>query len=145
MSVAPLPSSCLESTDLAGPNLTCGHGFLCVSLPVDFGLNQGARYCYPRLSVSDGFPISEASSEGTAPFCAQRFQVLDKARLVLGLLFLESGAGQFSSTAGAFSFIKQHRLCIPGPTVKRNGALPAAFSCTEHLKYRYCPHLTSPP
>lgn len=68
LSVAPLPWSCLESIDLAGPNLTCRHGFLCVFLPVYFGLDQGARYWYLRLSFTDGFPISEASSKGTAPF-----------------------------------------------------------------------------
>lgn len=62
LSVAALLSSCLESIDLADPSLTCGHGFLCASSPVYFGFTQGARYWYLRLSPTDGFPISEASS-----------------------------------------------------------------------------------
>lgn len=33
LSVAALLSSCLESIDLAGPSLTCGHGFLLLPLP----------------------------------------------------------------------------------------------------------------
>ena len=103
-------SSCLESIDLAVPNLTCGHGFLCVSLLVYFGLSQGARYWYLRLCSTDGFPISEASSGGTAPFLCLENQVLDKEKLVLGLFCF----GQVSSAAGAFSFIKQHCLWIPG-------------------------------
>lgn len=62
LSVAALLSSCLESIDLAGPSLTCGHGFLCASFPVYFGFNQGARYWYLRLSPTDEFPIWEANS-----------------------------------------------------------------------------------
>lgn len=126
MSVAPLCSPCLESIDLAGPNLSCSHGFLCVSLPVYFGLHQGARYWYLRFSSRDGFPIAEVSGEGTAPFRASSIRVLDKAKLVLGLLMLEWGARQVSSATGAFSTIKQHCLCIPGAGCEKHQS-PAGY------------------
>lgn len=113
LSVAPLLPSCLESIDLAEPNLICRHGFLCASLPIYIGFDQGARYWYLRLSSTAGFPISEVSSEGVASSVLResRFSIR-KASLRAALL--DPGARQVSSAVGVFSFIKQHCLWIPG-------------------------------
>lgn len=109
LSVAPLLSSCLESIDLAGPNLICRHGFLCASLPVYFGFDQGARYWYLRLSSTAGFPISEVSSKGAASSVLRESRSSIR-KASLGAALLEPGARQVSSTVGVLSFIKQRCL-----------------------------------
>lgn len=67
------------------------------------------------------------SGEGTAPLRASSIRVLDKAKLVLGLLMLERGARQVSSVAGAFSTIKQHCLCIPRAGYEKHQSLAGYF------------------
>ena len=94
--------SCLESIDLGRPNLTYRHGFLCASLPIYFGLDQGARYWYLRLSSTDGFPILEAGGKGTVPSVGERIEVLDKELLLLGLLCLSLELGEWALLLAGF-------------------------------------------
>lgn len=113
LSVAPLLSFGLVRIDLAGPNLICCHGFLCASLPVYFGFNQGARYWYLRLSSTAGFPISEVSSKGAASSVLRELRSSTR-KATLWAALLEPRARQVSSAVGVFSFIEQHCLWIPG-------------------------------